>query len=160
MKRNVNLDLMRVVAVLMVIFGHLPDAPRDLPKAIVWVADFFRHYGGLGVDLFFVLSGFLVSGLLFPRVNFTRGRADVKRFLIRRGFRYLSGVLCVRRRHGAAATQGRRHADRARHRSPELLFIQNYGPHVWSHTWSLAVEEHFYPPLAAIVAALCHPGAA
>jgi peptidoglycan/LPS O-acetylase OafA/YrhL len=154
MKRNVNLDLMRVVAVLMVIFGHLPDAPRDLPKAIVWVADFFRHYGGLGVDLFFVLSGFLVSGLLF-REYFTRGRADVKRFLIRRGFKiypafYVFVVVTVLLRlKGGDTLTGRDIVS-------ELLFIQNYGPHVWSHTWSLAVEEHFYLLLAAIVAALCY----
>jgi len=154
MKRNVNLDLMRVIAVLMVIFGHLPDAPRDLPGPIVWAADFFRHYGGLGVDLFFVLSGFLVSGLLF-REYFTRGRADVRRFLIRRGFKiypafyvFVIVTVLLRLRFGDTLT--------ARDIISELLFVQNYGPHVWSHTWSLAVEEHFYLLLAAIVAALCH----
>jgi peptidoglycan/LPS O-acetylase OafA/YrhL len=154
MKRNVNLDLLRVVAVLMVIFGHLPDAPRDLPSPVVWVADLFRHYGGLGVDLFFVLSGFLVSGLLF-REYFTQGRADVKRFLIRRGFKiypafyvFVVATVLLRLRGGDTLT--------TRDVVSELLFIQNYGPHVWSHTWSLAVEEHFYLLLAMIVAALCH----
>jgi peptidoglycan/LPS O-acetylase OafA/YrhL len=153
MKRNVNLDLMRVVAVLMVILGHLPDAPRDLPPVIVWAADFFRHYGGLGVDLFFVLSGFLVSGLLF-REYFSRGQTDVKRFLIRRGFKiypafYVFVVVTVLLRLKGGDTLTTRDV------VSELLFIQNYGPHVWSHTWSLAVEEHFYLLLAAIVAGLC-----
>jgi peptidoglycan/LPS O-acetylase OafA/YrhL len=36
----------------------------------------------------------------------------------------------------------------------EMAFFQNYGPRVWSHTWSLAVEEHFYLLLATIVVVL------
>ena len=153
MKRNVNLDLMRVVAVLMVIIGHLPPAPRELPRAIVVVADGFGRYGGLGVDLFFVLSGFLVSGLLF-REYLTRGRTDIPRFLIRRGFKiypafyvFLIATILMRLRLGDSIA--------TRAIVSEALFAQNYLWHVWSHTWSLAVEEHFYLLLAAIVAALC-----
>src|SRR4029077_6654622 len=78
--RNANLDLLRAVAVKMVILGHLPDAPRESALAVLFVADWFRHYGGLGVDLFFVLSGFLVSGLLF-REYLASGRGDVPCFL-------------------------------------------------------------------------------
>jgi peptidoglycan/LPS O-acetylase OafA/YrhL len=151
--RNANLDLLRAAAVTMVILGHLPDAPRESAQAVLWVGDWFRQYGGLGVDLFFVLSGFLVSGLLF-REYLTRGSADVPRFLIRRGFKiypafYVFVILTVllRLRAGDSLTP--------RDIVSELLFVQNYGPHVWSHTWSLAVEEHFYLLLATIVAVLC-----
>jgi peptidoglycan/LPS O-acetylase OafA/YrhL len=136
----------------MVIIGHLPDAPRELPIAVLSVADWFRVYGGLGVDLFFVLSGFLVSGLLF-REYLTSGRTDVRRFLIRRGFKiypafyvFVGATVVLRLKAGDTLT--------ARDVLSELLFVQNYGAHVWSHTWSLAVEEHFYLLLAAIVAAL------
>jgi peptidoglycan/LPS O-acetylase OafA/YrhL len=38
----------------------------------------------------------------------------------------------------------------------ELLFIQNYGPTMYSFTWTLAVEEHFYLLLAALVAWRVH----
>ena len=153
MSRNANLDLLRAVAVTMVILGHLPDAPRESAPAVLWVADWFRHYGGLGVDLFFVLSGFLVSGLLF-REYLAHGRADVPRFLIRRGFKiypafyvFIILTFLLRLRAGDTLT--------SRNLLSELLFVQNYGPYVWSHTWSLAVEEHFYLLLAAIVMALC-----
>ena len=152
MTRNQNLDLLRTVAVTMVIIGHLPDAPRESFQLVRWVADWFRRYGSLGVDLFFVLSGFLVSGLLF-REYLAKGRADVRRFLIRRGFKiypafYVYAVLTVvlRIRMGDSLT--------LRQVLSELLFVQNYGAHVWSHTWSLAVEEHFYLLLAALIAIL------
>jgi peptidoglycan/LPS O-acetylase OafA/YrhL len=41
----------------------------------------------------------------------------------------------------------------------EALFIQNYGPNIWNHTWSLAVEEHFYLllPLFLILLIRKHP---
>ena len=137
----------------MVILGHLPDAPRDSVRAVLLTTDWFRQYGGLGVDLFFVLSGFLVSGLLF-REYLTSGRADVRRFLIRRGFKiypafyaFIAVTVMLRLKAGDSLT--------TRDILSELFFVQNYGPHVWSHTWSLAVEEHFYLLLAGIVAILC-----
>jgi peptidoglycan/LPS O-acetylase OafA/YrhL len=137
----------------MVILAHLPDAPRDAPRVLVWTADWFRQYGGLGVELFFVLSGFLVSGLLF-REYLTSGRTNVGRFLIRRGFKiypafyvFVISTVALRLRVGDTLT--------SRDIASELLFVQNYGAHVWSHTWSLAVEEHFYLLLAALVFALC-----
>jgi peptidoglycan/LPS O-acetylase OafA/YrhL len=137
----------------MVILSHLPEAPRDAARALVWAVDWFHQYGGLGVDLFFVLSGFLVSGLLF-REYLSLGRTNVGRFLIRRGFKiypafyvFVIVTVALRLRMGDSLTP--------RDIVSELLFVQNYGPHVWSHTWSLAVEEHFYLLLAALVFALC-----
>lgn len=97
--------------------------------------------GWAGVDLFFVLSGFLVSGLLFEEYGKT-GRVDYRRFFWRRGlkiypafftlvvlygvFEYLVGTFTWKGLLG------------------EVLFIQNYYASLWNHTWSLAVEEHFY----------------
>ena len=52
--RNQSLDVLRGVAVLMVIMHHYAAG-----------VDSFLHIGMVGVDLFFVLSGFLISGLLF-----------------------------------------------------------------------------------------------
>jgi peptidoglycan/LPS O-acetylase OafA/YrhL len=42
--------------------------------------------------------------------------------------------------------------------APELLFIQNYAPGIWSHTWSLAIEEHFYLLLAVVISMLARQG--
>jgi peptidoglycan/LPS O-acetylase OafA/YrhL len=150
--RNPQLDVLRTVAVLMVILSHLPAPPAGTAGLVVAVGQFFRTYGGMGVDLFFVLSGFLVSGLLF-REYLSTGRARVGRFLLRRGFKiyppfyvFLAVTVLLRLQRGDGLTR--------MDMLCEALFVQNYGPHVWSHTWSLAVEEHFYILLALIVLAL------
>jgi len=113
----------------------------------------WHSLGWSGVDLFFVLSGFLVSGLLF-REQIKRGSVRVGRFLIRRGFKIYPAFYCLLLATVIAdlvglATRGHRMSAM----SPigylfEALFLQNYGPYIWLHTWSLAVEEHFYLSLA------------
>jgi peptidoglycan/LPS O-acetylase OafA/YrhL len=50
----------------------------------VWPAA--AHHGWIGVDLFFVLSGFLISGLLFNEYK-ARSSISFKRFFIRRGLK-------------------------------------------------------------------------
>jgi len=72
--RNQSLDMLRGVAVLLVLGRHMDGAG-------IW-----SSAGWCGVDLFFVLSGFLISGLLFTEFKKT-GTIDVKRFWIRRGFK-------------------------------------------------------------------------
>lgn len=135
--RNLGLDLLRIVAAVLVLGAHLelPDATGGLLRA-------WRHGGWVGVDLFFVLSGFLVSGLLFKEHQRT-GKLRVTRFLIRRGFKIypafwvMLATTVVLKWLGARPipTQGL---------VGELLFLQNYLGGLWNHTWSLAIEEHFY----------------
>src|SRR6185503_20062984 len=74
MGRLRELDFLRGVAILLVLLRHV-----DL-------SSFTTNAGWIGVDLFFVLSGFLVSGLLFKEyIKF--GNIRVGLFLIRRGFK-------------------------------------------------------------------------
>jgi peptidoglycan/LPS O-acetylase OafA/YrhL len=95
---------------------------------------------GRGVDLFFVLSGLLISGLLFAEYKSTSD-LSLKRFWIRRGFKIypafyvfvvLTTVFVLGEKFPIRLFLG------------EILFLQNYLPHIFVHTWSLAVEEHFY----------------
>jgi peptidoglycan/LPS O-acetylase OafA/YrhL len=149
-KRNPHLDILRALAVVMVILSHEPVAPAGTMSVIAAPLAVFHQYGGLGVDLFFVLSGFLVSGLLF-REHYATGSTRIGRFLIRRGFKiypafyvFIFTTALIRFQRGDTTftrfdVLG------------EALFVQNYGPHLWSHTWSLAVEEHFYLLLAGLV---------
>jgi peptidoglycan/LPS O-acetylase OafA/YrhL len=58
--RNAGLDILRIVAVLLVIGRHI-----ELPENPGTILTTLNRGGWVGVDLFFVLSGFLVSGLLF-----------------------------------------------------------------------------------------------
>ena len=64
--RNPSLGVLRGIAVLLVIFHHYP---------VCYVA----RSGWIGVDLFFVLSGFLISGLLFSDLA-SNGSIALRRF--------------------------------------------------------------------------------
>lgn len=131
--RNQSLDALRGIAVLMVVASHY-SLVLNYDSRLLGA---FRH----GVDLFFVLSGFLISGLLFSEYK-THGTISLKRFWIRRGFKiypaFYSFMLATAA--GCLLIGGKI----PREILGEIFFLQNYGPHFWVHSWSLAVEEHFY----------------
>lgn len=140
--RNTYLDFLRFVAIILVMLHHAGCVVKlDFlaGKPILLLV----NCGWVGVDLFFVLSGYLVSGLLFDEYQLNR-KIDYKRFLIRRGFKiypsyylyiivtYLVYFFSMPEKISISKLMA------------ELFFYQNYFPGVWAHTWSLAVEEHFY----------------
>lgn len=132
-----EIDFLRGLAVLLVIFRHFR------------LSEPLQEMGWIGVDLFFVLSGFLVSGLLFKEYIHT-GKIDGVRFLIRRGFKiypvfYAFILFTIGYKiaiHKPIETKSL---------TGELVFLQNYLGSFWNHTWSLAVEEHFYFILTALL---------
>lgn len=135
--REAELDFIRGVAILLVLDFH---SPVSLLRGMFISLGFQDHIGWIGVDIFFVLSGFLVGGLLMKEWKERRG-IDAKRFLIRRAFKiwpqyylYL-GILLATRHDTIAQLSG------------NLLNLQNYTGGI-AHTWSLAVEEHCYLLLA------------
>jgi len=108
--------------------------------------------GWSGVDLFFVLSGFLVSGLLF---NEYKKSQSIKpgRFLIRRGFKIYPGFIFFIATTFIIETFWQNTlgvrlpiSDYIR----DLFFLHNYFGGRWTHTWSLDVEEAFYFLLTAM----------
>jgi len=133
--RNQSLDVLRGVAVLATIVCHYFLFVAHDGQSLIGNA------AGRGVDLFFVLSGFLISGLLFTEFK-RSGTINLKRFWIRRGFKiyppfYTLMVVTI----AAYVMQVHGMPHGILH---ELLFVQNYFPAICLHTWSLAVEEHFY----------------
>lgn len=135
--RVIQLDFIRGIAILLVINYHA----MTLDGAGGWVQDALalgKRVGWMGVDLFFVLSGFLVGGLLVQELA-KSGNIRVGRFLLRRMFKiwpaYYFYILfqIVTRRHPLNTFCWQ-----------NLLNIQNYAGTSLNHTWSLAVEEHFY----------------
>ena len=123
-QRLVGLDLLRLVAVLLVLGAHFREVPSE---GGAWFRAWQRG-GWIGVDLFFVLSGFLVSGLLFCEHQRT-GRVEVGRFLVRRGWKiyppfwlFIAFTLAIpflfHQRPPAPVT--------ASAVTAELLFYQNY----------------------------------
>jgi len=143
--RNLGLDILRILAVLLVIGAHLqmPDDPS-------WFLSVWDRGGWMGVDLFFVLSGYLVSGLLF-REYLKHQSLQVGRFLIRRGFKiypafwaFMAFTVFIRWRSDSQSVPVEKLI-------AELLFVQNYFPGLYNHTWTLAVEEHFYFGIALLL---------
>jgi peptidoglycan/LPS O-acetylase OafA/YrhL len=149
--RSLPLDMLRGLAILLVLGRHGVMATTGL-GALTPFATAWKTIGWAGVDLFFVLSGYLVSGLFFAEYQHS-GHVNVRRFMIRRGFKiwppylvYL-GVIAfwLGWRHHAGNPAGI-WADLW----PNFLHVQNYYHTPRVHTWSLAVEEHFYLGLALL----------
>ena len=148
MVRNNKLDVLRGVAVLLVLFRHLTLETHD-NSFINLVFLGMRRIGWIGVDIFFVLSGYLVTRLLW-REQSSLGKANVLRFIKRRSLKIfplfyllILGSLVLNTQH--------RQID-YKNLLVELVFVQSYFDGLWSHTWSLSVEEHFYLLIASMFA--------
>ena len=142
--RSLPLDVLRGVAMLLVLFRH-PVLPASEAGAFKPVVRLLETIGWTGVDLFFVLSGFLVGGLLFKEVR-RSGRVEIRRFLIRRGLKIWPGYFALL---AVVFIQQVRHLNQSPGEAfyvllPNLMHLQNYLGSVRGRTWSLAVEEHFY----------------
>ncbi len=149
MKRYLPLDLLRLVAIFLVLGRHMEKCPADYPLPVRAFFTSWRRGGWVGVDLFFVLSGFLISGLLFHEFQKT-GKLKIGTFYIRRGFKiyppFYAMIAATLVLLGTAISGWQLFA--------ECCFLQSYLPGIWNHTWSLAVEEHFYILLPLFLLAL------
>jgi peptidoglycan/LPS O-acetylase OafA/YrhL len=143
-----QLDVIRFAAIVLVLFRHIEPCPPEVSSVAYAITSTLARGGWSGVDLFFVLSGFLVSGLIFREYKAT-GDFDASRFLIRRGFKIYPAfwVLIAASFFYAQYFEVDFSIEGF---WGEILFIQNYYRHIWGHTWSLAVEEHFYLFLALV----------
>jgi peptidoglycan/LPS O-acetylase OafA/YrhL len=142
MMRSQPLDILRALAILLVLGHHAFVGASEEGGTPPFLVQAWQTGGWTGVDLFFVLSGFLVSGLLFKEYM-VHGDVWLGRFLIRRGFKIYPAFYAFLFLMLLPALIGGRVID-WRPLVCEALFIQNYGPNRFGHTWSLAVEEHFY----------------
>jgi peptidoglycan/LPS O-acetylase OafA/YrhL len=145
---------------------HIPQL--DLLRGIAVIAVMLCHYpcfqifsvGSAGVDLFFVLSGFLISSLLFSEWKQT-GRISIFRFYVRRGFKiYPSFYFLIATSPGLFLVVPEIQSHPLSRLAAEIFFLQDYLPHIWGHTWSLAVEEQFYlllPLLLTLMTKLHNP---
>ena len=150
--RLIGLDVLRFFAASWVIFSHTGVFPKAMgivshvhgPFGTVF--ERVMGSGWVAVEIFFVLSGFLVSGLLFQEAR-ASGSVSPGRFLVRRGFKIYPAFWIMTL--GMVVWRLCRH-DYFRPGAlwAELLYYQNYVEGLCFHTWSLAVEEHFYFLLA------------
>jgi peptidoglycan/LPS O-acetylase OafA/YrhL len=141
-ERFYGLDHLRALAILIVFFFHYFILSGGEPK---WLPD-YAGFGWTGVDLFFVLSGFLISSQLFLKIKQEK-KISYKDFFLKRIFRIIPAYLTVVGIYFIFPIF------REKESLPSiwkfLTFTQNFGTDLkdfgtFSHAWSLCVEEHFY----------------
>ncbi|KAA2241369.1 acyltransferase [Chitinophaga agrisoli] len=139
-KKLAGLDHLRALAIILVflchyrMFGH-PN----------WIND-IGGFGWTGVDLFFVLSGYLIAGQLFNGIRQGKG-VSLKEFYLKRFFRILPAYLVVLTLYFSIPAFKEREGLSALWKY--LTFTQNFGLdlrqiHAFTHAWSLCIEEQFY----------------
>ncbi|MEP6618977.1 MAG: acyltransferase [bacterium] len=140
------LDFVRATAVLTVVAGHFYNTfwrlNMRLPVPPMSNGLVFR-YGWTGVDLFFILSGYLIGVQLWKEKKKT-GTINVFEFITRRGFRiwplYYSIILM-----GTLAHVMRPHLS-------DMLFVSNYFRAGFPRGWTLSTEEQFYIAVPLLLA--------
>ena len=142
------LDGIRGIAIVLVLLSHARLGP-------------FAGGGLTGVTLFFVLSGYLITSLLL-REHERDGRISLPQFYLRRARRLLPALVAFVAVVTSGALVAGAGVDALTDAAAALFYVGNWatisegglGLGTLSHTWSLAVEEHFYLlwPLVLIVA--------
>lgn len=148
--RLAGLDILRALAIALVLMSHYHGFVSQAPTF-----GFIGGVGWAGVDLFFVLSGYLIGNQLLAPV--ARGESlDLKGFFARRLLRTLPNyyaVLAVYLLLPDSPIAGKEMAPVWRY----LTFTQNFGLNygeTFTHSWSLCIEEQFYLVLPLAVLAL------
>jgi peptidoglycan/LPS O-acetylase OafA/YrhL len=140
-KRIFGLDMLRAFAILAVLFAH---AGALLPRHIEY---FYSQFMIDGVSLFFVLSGFLIGGILIKVIENTPfKKKDLLDFWIRRWFRTIPNYVLILSILTIISFFSSEKVDLSRY-IKYLTFSQNlfyHHPVFFSEAWSLSVEEWFY----------------
>ena len=143
------LDGLRAMSILWVIcshviflgpFGYLEGESLNLMYENAGLIYSFWLNGFYGVDCFFVLSGFLISNIIFREIDCT-GDLDLKSFYLRRIMRLSPALLVVCIFVYFSKLKNYEYI------LYNIFYINNFLPlknNVMTHTWSLSVEEQFY----------------
>lgn len=143
-ERQPGLDLLRALAIIVVVIYHAGIFGFELPHRV-------HRFGWIGVDLFFVLSGYLIGGQLLSPL--ARGQPiKLRRFFFRRMLRIMPAYLVTLAVYFSLPSL---------REFPEisplwkfLISAQNIdlrGGTAFSHAWSLAIEDQFYLLLPIIL---------
>jgi peptidoglycan/LPS O-acetylase OafA/YrhL len=130
------LDGLRCLAIVVVFFNHTEP-----------IFGWYLRGGGLGVDLFFVLSGFLITTLLLERAG-----EPLRLFYVRRALRLMPALVVLLVVITAiAAVELDEGSEYLRADAWVLAYLTNWAQFfgwfhagLYSHLWTLAVEEQFY----------------
>jgi len=145
MRRLPSLDGLRAFSILLVITGHAYQGTTGRsPNTIPWLI--FGN-GGLGVEIFFVISGFIITTLLLDEHE-RRGAISIRNFYRRRALRIIPALWVFLSAVMLLAILGVLDGVTPGAFLSALTFTTNYSPwgdsNALAHTWSLSVEEQFY----------------
>ncbi|MGC2635838.1 MAG: acyltransferase [Acidobacteriaceae bacterium] len=159
-----ELDILRFFAFLGVFIRHITLNPtqysidRHIPAWCIRWEMIISAAGSYGVDLFFVLSAYLITELLFREKSKT-GRLDVRSFYMRRILRIWPLYFTFIAVAALVPFCNPQHQFTARYIIPYVLLLGNWSMVVygWPESvavplWSISVEEQFYlfwPPIVA-----------
>lgn len=137
-----GLDGLRAVAVLLVVMAHSHHSNGFFESPLL---NYVFNEGQIGVDVFFVISGFLITTLLIRELD-RDDNISLKRFYLRRFIRIVPAYACLLAVVAILQSQG--YFDlKARDWIGALTYTTNFlSKPSWElgHSWSLSVEEHFY----------------
>jgi peptidoglycan/LPS O-acetylase OafA/YrhL len=133
-RRIPSLDGLRAISISLVLVGHLSKA-GSMPK-------FLASYAGTGVQIFFAVSGYLITAILLEEHSQT-STINLRQFYIRRAYRILPAAAVFM----IYAFMMYWHELRWYDIGATLLYVVNFDasrPWMIGHLWSLGVEEQFY----------------
>jgi peptidoglycan/LPS O-acetylase OafA/YrhL len=132
-----NLDLLRAIAITVVFVFHISQFITGFP--VNWLK--IAALGSYGVDLFFVLSGWLIGGIFFREYSST-GHVKLVQFWARRWLRTMPPYYVALIISWLLVYLARNQNFDIKY----LFFLQNYSGALpfFKISWSLCIEEHFY----------------
>jgi peptidoglycan/LPS O-acetylase OafA/YrhL len=148
--RYASIDGLRALSMLWVVLTHLSlvvshfipyDAYVRMMDRSAWLFAWVLH-GEKALDSFFVISGFLIGGMLLSEHK-RNGRIDLRRFFARRYLRLMPAYAVALALLLAVGVE----RDKASYVWANILYVNNFLPqrHMFMDvSWSLAVEEQFY----------------
>ena len=143
--RSALLDCIRAMAIILVVFFHV--ATRYDPASLDAVSWFFLRFGSKGVDIFFPLSGFLITRFLLSEY----GTAAIRTFFLRRLFRIVPLYFVAVTLFAAALLSTGKDLHLMDRIWINYTFLTGWYAAVWGEeavpykiSWSLSVEEFAY----------------
>jgi len=143
--RQPGLDFLRALAIIVVVIYHAALFGFKLPGRV-------DRFGWIGVDLFFVLSGYLIGGQLLAPLARDQ-RINLGQFFTRRALRIMPAYFAILAIYFLLPSW-REYSEMSQPLWKFLLSVQNIALHggtAFSHAWSLAVEDQFYLALPFIL---------
>jgi len=143
-KRVFGLDFLRALAIFLVLLSHLTFLV--FPQVENLIVTTIRIIGAIGVDLFFVLSGYLIGGILLKQLSLNKTSSkDLLLFWKRRWLRTIPNYYLVLSINvGVYFFIGKQLPDQLLLYIP---FLQNFAfpnPDFFTESWSLSIEEYAY----------------